>query len=98
MHEKSPRQNIFFPLTVLFGTVFIITTLAFMASMLGEPSAPVTVFLFNNAGWMLSLEAGGTIGFGLLALAVDRRQILQETETVAASAAASEDSTRGEER
>lgn len=97
MSHSKTRQNIFFPLTALLGAVFIITILAFTASMLGDQRAPVSKIIQEYAGIWLGIEAGGTIALGFIALTVDRRQTLQDMQDKEAHPQNPEDSGEGTE-
>jgi hypothetical protein len=69
-------RTLFFPLTVVFCGLFIVTILALVAVLFGEPEAPVTQLLDRFGGWLLGLEVVGILLAGFLALAVDRGQTL----------------------
>jgi hypothetical protein len=80
-------MNPFFPLTILFGGMFIVTILALVASLLGDPRAPLAQLLDRHAGWLLVAEVVATLATGFLALVVDRRQTLAKDEAAKAGPA-----------
>ncbi|MFN0054270.1 MAG: hypothetical protein ACKV0T_19005 [Planctomycetales bacterium] len=71
---QPPDRNPFFPLTVFFGGLFIVTILALLAALFGDPEAPLARLFDRYAGWMLAGEVVGILVVGFLALMVDRRQ------------------------
>lgn len=74
----SPSRNPFFPLTVLFSGMFIVTILALVAGIFGDPQAPLAQFLDRHAGKLLGFEVVAILISGFLALATDRRQTLAQ--------------------
>lgn len=80
-------MNPFFPLTILFGGMFIVTILALVASLLGDPRAPLAQLLDRHAGWLLIAEVVATLATGFLALVVDRRQTLAKDKATKAGPA-----------
>lgn len=79
--SRRERLNIFYRLTLVPVAALIVTVLAFFAMLLGgDPRAPVNRFLSNYGGLLLALETGCSLLFGLLALAVDRRRIVEERQ------------------
>jgi hypothetical protein len=70
-------RNVFFPLTVVFSFLFIVTILAlFAATLFGDPRAPAAQLLDRFVGWILTGEVAGILLTGFAALVVDRRQTL----------------------
>ncbi|MSR56589.1 MAG: hypothetical protein EXS05_02815 [Planctomycetaceae bacterium] len=80
MPDSAVPRNPFFPLTAFFGALFIVTILALVAGLFGDPQAPLAQVLDRHAGWLLTLEAAGLLLSGFLALVVDRRQTLAAKE------------------
>ena len=81
MPGQLNRHNVFFPLTIVLGTLFSVTILAVLAATLGDPTAPINAFLDERAGTILGCEAVGILATGFLAMTVDRRRTLQERHT-----------------
>ena len=81
---ESPRQlNIFFRLTVVAASVFVVTILASLSTLFGDPLSPVNQFLEREANTMLVTEVVAILVLGLLALVVDRRQTLRQQAQLA---------------
>jgi hypothetical protein len=76
MSDLPATRNVFFPLTVVFSSLFIVTILALVAVLFGDPRAPVALWLDRCASWLLGAEVAGILSAGLAALVVDRRQTL----------------------
>jgi uncharacterized membrane protein YedE/YeeE len=77
MPDPVHSRNLFFPLTVVFSFLFIVTMLAlFAATLFGDPRAPIAQLLDRIVGWLLGVEVAGILLAGFLALVVDRRQTL----------------------
>lgn len=77
MMPVSRARNPFFRLVVLATVAFVVTILALVAAMLGDPAAPVNRLLDRYGGVLLAGEVV-TIGLaGLLALVLDRWQTVQ---------------------
>lgn len=68
-------RNPFFPLTVVFSGLFIVTILALIAALFGDGDAPAAQLLDRFGGWLLAGEVLGILLAGFLALVVDRGQI-----------------------
>lgn len=82
MKARSERVNIFFRLTALSGALFIVTIFALVAVVFGDPDAPVARFLNEHGGRLIAGEVGLTLTSGLLAMTVDRLQILRQLRRV----------------
>jgi len=54
--------------------MFIVTILALVAGIFGDPQAPLAQLLDRHAGKLLAFEVVATLISGFLALATDRRQ------------------------
>ncbi|HTI50067.1 MAG TPA: hypothetical protein VL475_03920 [Planctomycetaceae bacterium] len=83
MRDPTPSRNIFFPLTIAFSSLFIVTILALVAVLFGDPHAPAALLLDRCASWLLGVEVAGILTAGLAALVVDRRQTLAAERTAA---------------
>lgn len=78
-NQKPP--NIFFRLTIVMGGLFAATIFALTASIFGDSSAPVHHFLNRYGGVVIGLEVVILLAVGLIALAIDRRHILENSST-----------------
>jgi hypothetical protein len=92
MSDPAATRNIFFPLTVLFSGLFVVTILALVAVLFGDPRAPAAVLLDRCASWLLGAEVAGILSAGLAALVVDRRQTLAIERAASLSGPSSEGS------
>jgi hypothetical protein len=79
MSNVPERPNPFFQLTAAAATLFVITVLALVASMFGDPDAPQTAFLNERGGTLIAVEVVAILTLGLSALIVDRRRTLRQT-------------------
>ncbi|HUG92965.1 MAG TPA: hypothetical protein VML55_19145 [Planctomycetaceae bacterium] len=78
MSDSSERLNLFFRLTTLAGAVFVVTILALVAAMFGDPQSPPALFLHAHGTTLIAWEVAVILAAGVLAMAVDRRQILRD--------------------
>ena len=69
-------SNPFFALTAFSTALFVVTILALVAAMLGDPRAPINRFLEAYAGGVIAVEVLAILLTGFVALALDRRQTL----------------------
>lgn len=66
--DVPPRaRNRFFPLVSITGALFIVTILALVATLFGNPRAPINRFLDRYGGWLIGVEVCACLGSGLLA-------------------------------
>ena len=77
MSESTERPNLFFRLTTFAGAVFVITILSLVASVFGDPQAPPARFLNAHGTTLILWQVGVILVLGLVAMAVDRRQMLR---------------------
>lgn len=77
MPSAARTRNPFFHLVALLSVVFVVTILALVAAMLGDPAAPVNRFLDRHGGLLIGGEVVAILFTGLLALVLDRRQTLR---------------------
>lgn len=75
--EQKKPPNIFFRLTAITTTIFIITILGLTATIFGDPAAPIQQFFNQYGGLLIAIEAAISLFTGLLALAIDRRHIIE---------------------
>ncbi len=78
MSDKPDRLNPFFRLVVVASAIFIMTIFALVAATFGGSASPASQFINAYAGTMFAVEVAVVLVLGLLALAVDRRQILRD--------------------
>jgi hypothetical protein len=71
-------SRVLFALTAAVATAFVITILAMIAMMLGEPTAPVNRWFENYGGTLMLVEVIGIVIFGIAAMTADRRETLRE--------------------
>jgi hypothetical protein len=67
-----------FTLTAVATTVFVITILAMVAMLLGDPEAPVNVWFNRQGATVMTFEVLAIGFFGSSAIFFDRREILRE--------------------
>lgn len=77
MPQPARFRNPFFPLAIFSAGLFIVTILALVAGVFGDPHAPLAQWLDRYAGRIITGEVVATLVTGFLALAVDRRQTLR---------------------
>ena len=77
MPDSSPPRNPFFALTAFSAVLFVITILALVASVFGDPRAPLAGILNEYGGVLMAGEVVVILFAGFLALFVDRRQTLR---------------------
>lgn len=70
----ATRSNLFFPLVIAAGALFVVTILAMLAVPFGDPEAPVAGWLERYAGRLIVAEVVLILVLGFLALLVDRRR------------------------
>ena len=80
MSNRSLR-NPFFLLTAVLAAIFVVTNLALVAAMLGDPLAPVAQLLDRHGTTLIVIEVAAILIAGLLALIVDRAQTLRVQRT-----------------
>ncbi|MBI5757666.1 MAG: hypothetical protein HZA46_04020 [Planctomycetales bacterium] len=75
--SNRPARNPFFLLTAILAAIFVVTNLALVASMLGDPLAPLTQLLERFGTMLVVIEVVAILIAGLLALTIDRTQTLR---------------------
>jgi hypothetical protein len=78
MSDPARPRNPFFPLAVICSGLFVATILALVASVFGDPRAPLARLLERLAGRLIACEVAAILLTGFLALYVDRRHTLRE--------------------
>ena len=81
LHSRNP----FFPLAALCCFLFIMTILALVATLLGDPQAPLARLLEEYSGRLIGGEVAAFLLSGFLALFIDRRQALRARTDTAKS-------------
>ena len=67
-----------FKLTAVVTTVFVITILAMVAMLMGDPAAPVNLWFNRYGAHVMTIEVTSISLFGILAMVVDRIETVQE--------------------
>lgn len=70
-------KSLFF-LTAGATTAFIVTILAMVAMLMGDPLAPVNVWFNQHGATIMTVEVVAIGVLGMSAMIVDRRETLQE--------------------
>ena len=78
----AERASVTFRLALLPVALFIVTVLAFVAAQFGDARAPAQQWLNRNVGWLLAVEAAASVLLGAMAMAADRRRIVESAESV----------------
>jgi hypothetical protein len=78
MAERRSDVNLFFRLAALSGAAFVVTIFALVAIVFSESNSPAAYYLNEHGGRMIAGEVAAILVCGLLAMAVDRRQIVRE--------------------
>jgi hypothetical protein len=74
MSDAPPPRNFFFPLAAFCSALFIITIFALVASVFGDPRAPLARLFDRYAGRLFAGEVAAVLVTGFLALFLDRRE------------------------
>lgn len=77
MKRPGSPASLLFRLVVPVCAVFILTILALIASVFGDPRAPVAQWFDQHAGTLLTVEFLATMVLALLAMAIDRTRTLR---------------------
>ena len=80
MKPPQTKPSLFFRLIVPATVVFILTILALIASLFGDPNAPVSQWLEANGNNLLMWEFVVVLTISFLAMAVDRRRTFRGIE------------------
>ena len=81
-----------FRLIVPVCAIFILTILAMIATLFGNPQAPVAQWLERHGNTLLAFEFAATLGLSILAMTIDRIRILRASpESTSATTAESLD-------
>ena len=83
-------SRILFQLTAFATTAFIITILAMVAMMLGDPMAPIEIWFNQQGTVVMMVEVVAIIVLGLAAMTADRRETLRAKQTPSADSDAKE--------
>jgi len=77
MKRPGSPASLLFRLIVPVCAVFIVSILAMIASVFGNPEAPISKWLDRHVGTILAVEFFATIGLSVLAMFVDRIRTLR---------------------
>jgi succinate dehydrogenase hydrophobic anchor subunit len=69
-----------FMLTAVATTAFVITILAMIAMLLGDPDAPVNVWFNNHGATVMTFEVISIALFGFSAMIADSREMRQKQQ------------------
>jgi hypothetical protein len=81
MRGPGSKPTLFFRLVVPATSVFVMTILALIAVLFGDERAPLARLLNRHGNTLLVLEFVAILVLSLLALVLDRRQILKDQQT-----------------
>ena len=82
MKRSGSSASLLFRLVVPACAVFILTILVMIASIFGNPRAPLTQWLERHIGTLLTVEFFATMATVLLAMTVDRVRTLKSGHVV----------------
>lgn len=85
-------SRILFHLTAIAATGFVITILAMVAMVLGDPVAPVNLWFNQHGMTVLLIEVAAVVLLGLAAMTADRRESARNQQQQAATEPTSTDS------
>ncbi len=77
MRPPQTKPTLFFRLIVPATVVFIMTILALIAALFGDPSAPVSIWLDANGNKLLAWEFCIVLALAFLAMGIDRSRTLR---------------------
>lgn len=80
MTESPEPLHPLFRLATLSAGVFIVTVFAMIATLFGDQQTPLSRFLNEHAGTLISVEVVVTLALGFAAMAADRRRTRRELE------------------
>lgn len=86
MKRPGSPASLLFPLIVPACAVFILTILAMIASVFGNPDAPVTKWLDRNVSTILTIEFVAVITLSVLAMLTDRIRTIRSASAPTPSA------------
>ncbi len=70
-------SRMLFRLTAATTTAFVITILAMVAMLLGDPEAPINLWFNRYGATVMAVQVAGIVMFGLAAMTADRRETLR---------------------
>lgn len=71
-------SRVLFHLTAVMTMAFVITILAMIAMMFGDPAAPVNLWFDRHGATLMLVEVIGIVVFGFAAMTADRHETLQK--------------------
>ena len=85
MRGPGSKPTLFFRLVVPATSVFVITILALIAVLFGDERAPLPRLLNRHGNTLLLVEFAAILVLSVLAMVLDRRQILRDQQLQAES-------------
>lgn len=85
MRGPGSKPTLFFRLVVPATSVFVITILALIAVLFGDERAPLPRLLNRHGNTLLLVEFAAILVLSVLAMVLDRRQILRDQRLQAES-------------
>ncbi|MFN5437248.1 MAG: hypothetical protein ACK5ES_21980 [Planctomyces sp.] len=85
MRGPGSKPTLFFRLGVPATSVFVITILALIAVLFGDERAPLPRLLNRHGNTLLLVEFAAILVLSVLAMVLDRRQILRDQKLQAES-------------
>ncbi|MFN5976253.1 MAG: hypothetical protein ACK48U_17550 [Planctomyces sp.] len=85
MRGPGSKPTLFFRLVVPATSVFVITILALIAGLFGDERAPLPRLLNRHGNTLLLVEFAAILVLSVLAMVLDRRQILRDQKLQAES-------------
>jgi len=85
MRGPGSKPTLFFRLVVPATSVFVITILALIAVLFGDERAPLPRLLNRHGNTLLLVEFAAILVLSVLAMVLDRRQILRDQKLQAES-------------
>ncbi|WP_166826127.1 hypothetical protein [Thalassoroseus pseudoceratinae] len=80
--SQSHHLNFFFRLAVVVATVFVVTILAFVAAIFGDPTSPAIRIINHYGGQMILWEVVALLVVVVLAMVVDQWRNRKPRETL----------------
>ena len=79
MKRPGSPASLLFRLIVPVCAIFILTILAMIATLFGDPRAPIAQWLERHGNTLLAIEFAATLGLSILAMTIDRIRTLRTT-------------------
>ena len=88
--QRWEKPNVFFWLVIPACMAFVITLLSLVAARMGKREAPINGWLDRYADILLTVEVIAILLFALLAMATDRRKLIEQRNSESAAESESE--------